>query len=104
MFIGERISLDQQLSKHATLTAKFSWHGNISSLGECLYTVFIGANDYINNYFMPDKYPSSSIYNPDEYADELIRQYGSQLKVNIIFNLKYFLGCTGIYGYENVFK
>ncbi|KAL2931071.1 hypothetical protein RDABS01_036481 [Bienertia sinuspersici] len=78
--LGDRISLDQQLLNHAVTTAKYFWYGKSSSLGKCLYTVYMGNNDYINNYFMPDKYPSSSIYNPDQYADELIRQYAGQLK------------------------
>lgn len=78
--LGDRISLDQQLVNHAVTTAKFFWYGKSSALRKCLYTVNMGNNDYINNYYMPDKYPSSSIYSPDEFAEVLIRQYAGQLK------------------------
>lgn len=81
---GERISLDQQIQNHAMTVAKFAWYGpkKVRNLGKCLYTVNMGSNDYINNYFMPQHYTSSSIYSPAEYAEALIRQYAAQLKVN----------------------
>lgn len=78
--LGERISMDQQILNHMTTIAKFVWFGQASTLGKCLYTVNIGSNDYINNYFMPQNYISSSHYSPDEFAEALIRQYAGQLK------------------------
>lgn len=51
-------------------------------LKKCIFTVGIGSNDYINNYFMPDKYPTSSTYTPDQYAKVLIGQYSQQLQVS----------------------
>ncbi|KAL2927974.1 hypothetical protein RDABS01_001677 [Bienertia sinuspersici] len=64
--------------------AKFGELGDNSTakrLGKCLYSVYSGSNDYINNYLMPDHYNSSSLYeNSDQYADELIRQYTAQIK------------------------
>lgn len=80
--LGERISLDQQIQNHAMTVAKFAWYGprKVRNLGKCLYTVNMGSNDYINNYFMPQHYTSSSIYSPAEYAEALIRQYAAQLK------------------------
>lgn len=50
-------------------------------LNKCLYTVGMGNNDYINNYFLPKFYPTSRIYTPEQYATVLIQQYSQQLKV-----------------------
>lgn len=51
-------------------------------LGKCIYTVITGNNDYINNYFMPNFYPTSWLYNPQQFADVLVKQYSEQLKVS----------------------
>ncbi|XP_021723285.1 GDSL esterase/lipase At1g29660-like [Chenopodium quinoa] len=79
--LGDRISMDQQLVNHGLTVAKIPWYGftALRNLGKCLYTVNIGNNDYINNYFNSN-YSSSSIYYPEEYAQALISKYGLQLK------------------------
>ncbi|KAH9605007.1 hypothetical protein KSS87_019187, partial [Heliosperma pusillum] len=48
-------------------------------LHSCLYTINIGSNDYLNNYFVPEYYNSSRQYNPHQFADRLIAQYSRQL-------------------------
>lgn len=51
-------------------------------LKQCLYTINIGSNDYLNNYFMQgDKYNTQRKYTYDQFADSLIRHYRSLLKV-----------------------
>lgn len=47
----------------------------------------MGNNDYINNYFMPDKYNTSQLYTPDQYADILIQKYSQQLNVELLHML-----------------
>ncbi|KAL1805719.1 hypothetical protein ACET3Z_028787 [Daucus carota] len=85
--LGEVISLDQQLGNHQTTISKIvSLQGNNASytgeyLKKCIYAVGSGSNDYINNYFMPDFFPETSQYTPEQYADLLIQQYASQIKV-----------------------
>ncbi|KAF8029777.1 hypothetical protein BT93_E2261 [Corymbia citriodora subsp. variegata] len=81
--LGERISLSHQLQNHlVTITRIKEMLGTdpATYLNECAYTIWTGSNDYINNYLMPDIYPSSELYTPDEYADVLIEQYEQQLK------------------------
>lgn len=51
-------------------------------LSKCIYSIGMGSNDYLNNYFMPQFYSSSRQYSTDEYADVLIEAYGQQLKVS----------------------
>ncbi|KAG6386866.1 hypothetical protein SASPL_152043 [Salvia splendens] len=52
-------------------------HGNEVSkyLSNALVFVDIGANDYLNNYFRRKYYPSSHIYNLEQFADLLINLY-----------------------------
>lgn len=51
-------------------------------LSKCIYSIGLGSNDYLNNYFMPNVYSTSRRYTPDQYADVLIQQYREQLVVN----------------------
>lgn len=53
-------------------------------LSQCIFTVGMGSNDYLNNYFMPAVYSSSRQYTPEQYADVLINQYSQQLTVRTI--------------------
>ncbi|XP_031375896.1 GDSL esterase/lipase At1g29660-like [Punica granatum] len=45
-----------------------------------LYNMTCSNNDYMNNYFMPEFYPTSKEYTPQQYADVLVKQYSEQLK------------------------
>ncbi|KAI6682597.1 hypothetical protein NL676_036478 [Syzygium grande] len=90
--LGDRISLNCQLGNHLITVSRVKGilGRNASAyLNKCIYTVGMGSNDYINNYFMPDIYPTSRMYTPEQYADVLIKQYKQQLKINnaaILFN------------------
>ncbi|KAF8042571.1 hypothetical protein BT93_A1031 [Corymbia citriodora subsp. variegata] len=88
---GERISLDRQLGNHLITVSHVReiLGGNVSAyLNTCIYTVGMGSNDYINNYFMPDIYPTSRIYTPEQYADVLIKQYRQQLKTLYLYGAR----------------
>ncbi|XP_074590094.1 GDSL esterase/lipase At5g45670-like [Curcuma longa] len=50
-------------------------------LSQCIFSVGMGSNDYLNNYFMPAFYSTGQRFSPEEFADALIRQYTQQLKI-----------------------
>lgn len=52
-----------------------------SYLSKCIYSIGVGSNDYLNNYFMPNYYPTSRQYSPQQYADVLLQEYTEQLRV-----------------------
>ncbi|KAI4367210.1 hypothetical protein MLD38_022973 [Melastoma candidum] len=82
---GEVIPLNQQLRNHNVTVkriAEMLRDEELASayLGKCMYSVGMGNNDYINNYFMPDYYNSSKLYTPLQFAELLILEYSRQLK------------------------
>ncbi|KAM7505879.1 hypothetical protein LguiB_004783 [Lonicera macranthoides] len=84
--LGGRISLDVQLLNHRITIARIALlqQNKIITndyLRKCIYTVGMGSNDYINNYFMPNYYLTSRLYTPDQYATALIQQYSKQLMI-----------------------
>ncbi|XP_028783862.1 GDSL esterase/lipase At1g29670-like [Neltuma alba] len=64
--LGSDISLRLQLTNHRTTVSQISAGFNKSSekveqlLNKCLYYVNIGANDFLNNYFLPQYYSTSA--------------------------------------------
>ncbi|MBA0573713.1 hypothetical protein Golob_000975 [Gossypium lobatum] len=50
-----------------------------SYLNTCIYYCGLGSNDYLNNYFMPNFYTTSSDFTTKAYADALIQDYTRQL-------------------------
>ncbi|XP_057434228.1 GDSL esterase/lipase At1g29670-like [Lotus japonicus] len=108
---GACISLGSQLANHRVIVSQIAKKlGNREKaqqyLNRCLYYVNIGNNDYLNNYFLPQFYPTSSIYSPEQYAEALIEELSvNLLDLHDIGARKYVLvglgliGCTpyGIY-------
>ncbi|KAK1364804.1 GDSL-lipase 1 [Heracleum sosnowskyi] len=47
--------------------------------GKCLFQVGFGSNDYLNNYFVPSVYNTSKLFTPEQYADDLIKQFTTLL-------------------------
>ncbi|KAE8038781.1 hypothetical protein FH972_011256 [Carpinus fangiana] len=82
---GDIISMDMQLENYQiTLSQINKMLGNRNTstteyLSKCIYSVAIGANDYIDNYFSP-VYTTSLIYNPQQYAVVLNQQLSQQLQ------------------------
>ncbi|KAL5789384.1 hypothetical protein ACOSQ2_004272 [Xanthoceras sorbifolium] len=77
-------SFGRQLNNHKITVSRIeSVLGDNKSaanlLSKCIYTVGMGNNDYINNYFS-QFYPKRSIYTPEQFATVLIQQYSHQLK------------------------
>ncbi|PWA74208.1 SGNH hydrolase-type esterase domain-containing protein [Artemisia annua] len=84
--LGDRISMDTQLVNHnSTISRLLSLQENTSFLEKCIYLVNTGNNDYVNNYFISDKYNTSRIYTTDQYASVLIQQLSQQLRT--LYNL-----------------
>ncbi|KAH9615496.1 hypothetical protein KSS87_008097 [Heliosperma pusillum] len=67
--------MDRQLANHFSTVTKLTLMGKGLMLNKCLYTVNMGSNDFINNYFLPQHYSSSSRYSPEQYAQVLIQIY-----------------------------
>ncbi|CAH8361991.1 unnamed protein product, partial [Eruca vesicaria subsp. sativa] len=76
--LGGRISLRKQIQNHKKAIKKAKVP--VQRLEQCLYTINIGSNDYINNYFMSELYNTSSLFDPNEYAYSLNRLYRTHLK------------------------
>ncbi|XP_071709615.1 GDSL esterase/lipase At5g45670-like [Rutidosis leptorrhynchoides] len=88
--VGDRISMDRQLLNHKTVLSRLSTLQSNSTftkkyLKKCIYLTNMGSNDYINNYLIPSIYPTSNIYNSEQYAEVLVQQYSQQLKT--LYNL-----------------
>ncbi|KAK4389471.1 GDSL esterase/lipase [Sesamum angolense] len=81
--LGVRINLNNQLKNHnVTITriAGLLGSGTPELLNKCLYYFVIGSNDYINNYLVPEYYPTSRMYTPEQYATVLVQQYSQHFK------------------------
>ncbi|KAJ4718999.1 GDSL esterase/lipase [Melia azedarach] len=85
LHLGFGISLNNQLINHQNIISRIERIlGDKESaskyLRKCIYTVGMGTNDYIGNYFLPQFYPTSRLFTPEQYAIVLIQQYSQQLK------------------------
>ncbi|XP_059289880.1 GDSL esterase/lipase At5g45670-like [Lycium ferocissimum] len=83
--LGARISFGGQVNNYRnTVQQVVQILGDEDSasnyLSKCIYSIGLGSNDYLNNYFMPIYYSTSRQYNPEQYADVIIQQYTQQLK------------------------
>ncbi|GLT80335.1 hypothetical protein SLA2020_517790 [Shorea laevis] len=74
--VGDRISLDMQLNNHKTIISKFP----PDLLSKCIYTMDIGSNDYILNYFLPKSSPTAQQNTPQQFAAVLIQQYSQHIQ------------------------
>uniref|UniRef100_A0A6N2MEP1 Uncharacterized protein n=1 Tax=Salix viminalis TaxID=40686 RepID=A0A6N2MEP1_SALVM len=82
--LGERICFNMQLQNHQktvqNLTGMLGNDSALTYLNKCLYSVGMGNNDYLNNYFLPQYFPTSEEYTLEEYTQLLIEQYSQQLR------------------------
>lgn len=63
-------------------------------LAKSLAVINLGSNDYLNNYLLPQLYPTSFIYNPKDFADLLISRYKRHLLVQYIYTSYHYLTLT----------
>ncbi|KAL8170679.1 hypothetical protein V2J09_022483 [Rumex salicifolius] len=94
---GEEISFYQQILHHQSVVEKF---GSDINLTKCLYTINIGSNDYINNYYNDD-YITSKIFSPTQFASYLMQYYRAYVEIlyglgarKIAFSLLTEIGCA----------
>ncbi|KAL6333098.1 hypothetical protein AAG906_028281 [Vitis piasezkii] len=83
--LGGRISMNGQLRNYQTTVSQVvSILGDEDTaanyLSKCIYSLGLGSNDYLNNYFMPQYYSTSRQYTPEQYAGVLIQQYAQQIR------------------------
>lgn len=83
---GDRISFSGQVKNYQnTVQQVVNLLGNedqaANYLSRCIYSIGLGSNDYLNNYFQPLYYSTGRQYTPEQYADLLIQQYTQQLQV-----------------------
>lgn len=86
---GQRITFSGQVENYKnTVSQVVELLGDENTaadyLRRCIYTIGMGSNDYLNNYFMPQFYATSRQYNPEQYAEDLINRYKEQLNVSIL--------------------
>ncbi|XP_027112026.1 GDSL esterase/lipase At1g29660-like [Coffea arabica] len=84
--LGQRISFSGQVRNYInTVRAIVNILGDENAaadyLSQCIFSVGLGSNDYLNNYFMPLIYPTSRQYTPEQYAQVLIQQYAEQIRI-----------------------
>ncbi|KAM7505881.1 hypothetical protein LguiB_004785 [Lonicera macranthoides] len=101
--MGDRISLSKQLRHHRITMSRIAiLLGNKrlakEYLSKCIYTIGMGSNDYINNYFMPKYYPTSFLYTPDQYATALVKKYSQQITTLYKYGAKK----VGIFGLGDI--
>lgn len=92
MYQGDNISFNRQLQHHritiSRLTQLFrNTTATTNYLNKCLYSVGLGSNDYLNNYFLPFSL-TSTLFTPEQYATALITQYSDQIRVRNIRSCK----------------
>ncbi|XP_058196044.1 GDSL esterase/lipase At1g29670-like [Rhododendron vialii] len=83
--LGGRVSFTGQVNNYKTTVSQIvnilgGEDAAANYLSKCIYSVGLGSNDYLNNYFMPGTYSTSRQYTPDQYADVLIQQYAQQIR------------------------
>ncbi|KAF3449818.1 hypothetical protein FNV43_RR05897 [Rhamnella rubrinervis] len=84
--LGGRISFSGQVRNYQTTVSQVvnllgDENTAANYLGKCIYSIGLGSNDYLNNYFMPAFYSTGNQFTPDQYADDLIQRYTQQLSI-----------------------
>ena len=57
-------------------------------LSRCIFSIGMGSNDYLNNYFMPAFYSTGSRYTPEQYADALAADYARLLQAMYVYGAR----------------
>ncbi|KAJ0971452.1 hypothetical protein J5N97_019411 [Dioscorea zingiberensis] len=83
--LGERTSLKGQVKNYQSVVQQLvhiigEENSTASYLSKCIFSMGLGSNDYLNNYFMPAFYSTSRQYSTEQFAKVLIDQYSKQLQ------------------------
>ncbi|KAK8500761.1 hypothetical protein V6N13_056703 [Hibiscus sabdariffa] len=104
--LGVCVPLNEQIKDHKSIISRITrlmQNDSVTDLHlrQCIYSVQIGSNDYINNYFKPEFYETSRSFTLSEYATLLVQQLSLQLKTLYIYGARKFavygigqIGCT----------
>ncbi|KAG7532571.1 GDSL lipase/esterase [Arabidopsis thaliana x Arabidopsis arenosa] len=84
--LGGRIAFAGQVANHVnTVSQVVNILGDQNEasnyLSKCIYSIGLGSNDYLNNYFMPNFYSTGNQFSPESYADDLVTRYTEQLRI-----------------------
>ncbi|XP_075521107.1 GDSL esterase/lipase 7-like isoform X4 [Primulina tabacum] len=85
-YLGKNLDMSSQVKLFQESTDKYTraQFRNTAALHDYLaksvFLIHIGTNDYLGNYLQPDRYNTSLLYKPDEYADFLAKKLGKNLK------------------------
>ncbi|KAM0071519.1 putative triacylglycerol lipase [Helianthus debilis subsp. tardiflorus] len=84
--LGARISFGGQVNNYVTTVSHIVGilgNANLAAnhIKKCIFSIGLGSNDYLNNYFMRDYYDTSHRYTAKKYADALIQQYAKQIRI-----------------------
>ncbi|CAJ1962065.1 unnamed protein product [Sphenostylis stenocarpa] len=102
--LGGSISLGMQFANHKVIVSEIATRLGSPDLVQqylekCLYYVDIGSNDYMGNYFLPQFYPSSSMYSPEQYTQALIEELSLHVQaLHEVGARKYVLAGLGLIG------
>ncbi|XP_028801619.1 GDSL esterase/lipase At1g33811-like [Neltuma alba] len=83
--LGAHASMNEQVANFGNTVGEFSrfFRGDNASLNDylskCIFFSGMGSNDYLNNYFMPEFYATSSDYTARAFANLLLQDYSRQL-------------------------
>ncbi|KAF5732780.1 putative zinc finger protein [Tripterygium wilfordii] len=83
--LGDHASMNQQVANfgNTVLEMRRFFRGDTNALNnylsKCIFYSGMGSNDYLNNYFMPSFYTSSSDYNTTAFSAKLLQDYTRQL-------------------------
>ncbi|WZZ75642.1 hypothetical protein YC2023_087012 [Brassica napus] len=85
-FQGARITFAGQVANHVNTVSQVvdilgDENQAANYLSKCIYSIGLGSNDYLNNYFMPLYYSTGNQYSPDSFANDLINRYTEQLRI-----------------------
>ncbi|KAH9627356.1 hypothetical protein KSS87_001195 [Heliosperma pusillum] len=83
--LGGRISFGEQVGNYQNAVSQVvqilgDENQAADYLSKCIFSVGLGSNDYLNNYFMPTYYSTGSQYTPDQYAQVLIQEYAQNIR------------------------
>nr|KYP36370.1 GDSL esterase/lipase At1g29670 family [Cajanus cajan] len=84
--LGGRMSFREQVQNYLrTVSLMLNFLGDerrtLDYLSKCIYSIDLGSNDYLNNYFMSQLYSSSRQFTPEQYANVLTQEYAQQLRI-----------------------
>ncbi|CAI0475275.1 unnamed protein product [Linum tenue] len=97
--LGGRISFSGQVRNYQNTVRSEAAAANL--LNRCIYSIGLGSNDYLNNYFMPQLYNTGRQFTPEQYANDLIQRYTQQLQIMYNYGARKFaligvgqIGCS----------